>query len=115
MKDALAPSVFPRRWFPFEGPQEQIERVVETEMVLCGHYDPKVIPDCQAKYFDEVSGRRITFSFFKGSVWKTEAPVPPEYDVVAVGDDARVYRSRAAIPRHVRVLAYSIERKARRR
>ena len=110
MPDDLMPSIFPRRWVPFLGPQQQIEEVVDTKVQQCGQYDPTIIPNCKATYFDEAHNKTIIVTFRDGGIWKTEARRPDKFELVILGDDNRVYRDGKPLPVGVIALAYSVER-----
>ena len=112
MADELTPSVFPRRWFPFLGPQQQVEEVVDVKVQICGHYDPAAIPDCTASYYDATANKVISIKFQHGEIWKTEAKHQDRFELVILGDDNRIYREGEPLRDGVVSLAWAVEKKA---
>ena len=106
----MTPSIFPRRWFPFLGPQQQVEEVVDVKVRQCGHYDSAAIPNCTTSYFNRAANRTIGVIFEDGTIWKTEVKHPDQFELVVLGDDNRIYRDGKPLPDGVVALAYAVER-----
>lgn len=101
MADLIDP-IIPRRWIPpFRRNDWTVEEVIKNRVQLYGHYDQKVIPNCEAVYTDPASEKRIIVTFQDGDIWRYEVPHPISKQLVVLGDDNRVYRNGEPMPDRV--------------